>query len=70
MLGTASWASAGGDRLVVSFTSKRPLVTWASWTLDTGTLTPIAPDLQPMTGWRRSPSEAVLVAGQAARPTR
>jgi dipeptidyl aminopeptidase/acylaminoacyl peptidase len=68
LLGTACWAQAGGNRLVVSFTSK------GRWSLgvvalDTGALTPVAPDLQPQDWLATTPSLAVLVAGSADAST-
>jgi dipeptidyl aminopeptidase/acylaminoacyl peptidase len=64
ILGTATWASAGADSLVVSFTNSGR---WSLGRVDvpSGTLTPIAPDLQPDEWLAASPSQAVLVAGQS-----
>ena len=64
ILGTATWASAGADSVVVSFTNSGR---WSLGRVDvsSGTLTPIAPDLQPDEWLAASPSQAVLVAGQS-----
>jgi dipeptidyl aminopeptidase/acylaminoacyl peptidase len=64
ILGTATWASAGADCLVVSFTANGR---WHLGRVDpaTGVLTPIAPDLQPDEWLAASPSQVVLVAGQS-----
>jgi dipeptidyl aminopeptidase/acylaminoacyl peptidase len=67
LLGTACWAQAGDDRLVVSYTSK------GRWSLgvvslSAGTLTPIAPDLQPQDWLATTPASVVLVAGSAHAP--
>ena len=64
VLGTATWASAGADRLVVSFTRNGR---WHLGLVDaaSGSLTAIAPDLQPDEWLAASPSQVVLVAGQS-----
>ena len=64
ILATATWASAGDDQLVVSFT-KAGRWHLGAWTLATGTLTPIAPDLQPDEWLAASASEVALVAGHS-----
>ena len=67
VLGTACWAQTGDQRLVVSYTSKGR---WALGVvaLDAGTLTPIAPDLQPQDWLATAPGFVVLVAGSAHAP--
>jgi len=64
ILGSATWASAGADRLVVSFTKNGR---WYLGRVDvtSGMLAPIAPDLQPDDWLAASPSQVVLVAGQS-----
>jgi dipeptidyl aminopeptidase/acylaminoacyl peptidase len=62
ILATSTWASAGPDRLVVSFTKAGR---WGMGTVDlaSGTLAPLASQLQPDEWVAASPSEAVFVAG-------
>ncbi len=64
ILATATWASAGRDQLVVSFTKAGR---WHLGRVDlaTGTLTPIAPGVQPDEWLAASASEVALVAGQS-----
>ena len=64
ILATATWASAGNDQLVVSFTKTGR---WHLGRVDlrTGALVPIAPDLQPDEWLAASGSEVALVAGQS-----
>jgi dipeptidyl aminopeptidase/acylaminoacyl peptidase len=63
VLGTATWVSIGTDQLIVSFTSGGR---WQLARVDVpfGTLTPIAPDLQPDEWLVASSSRVVLVAGR------
>jgi dipeptidyl aminopeptidase/acylaminoacyl peptidase len=63
-LGTSTWASAGRDRLVVSFTRAGR---WGLGVVDlaTGTLSPIAPRIQPDEWLAASASDVVLVAGES-----
>ena len=64
ILATATWASAGRDHLIVSFTKAGR---WHLGRVDlaTGTLTPIAPGVQPDEWLAASASEVALVAGQS-----
>ena len=64
ILATATWVSAGPDRLVVSYTSG------GRWNLglvnlSAGTLAPMAPELQPDEWLAASATQVVLVAGQS-----
>jgi dipeptidyl aminopeptidase/acylaminoacyl peptidase len=63
LLGTATWVSIGTDQLIVSFTSGGR---WHLGRVDVpfGTLTPIAPDLQPDEWLAASSSRVALVAGR------
>jgi dipeptidyl aminopeptidase/acylaminoacyl peptidase len=67
--GSATWAAAGPDRLVVSYTRAGR---WYLGVVDTttGVLTDVAPDLEPGEWLAWTGSRAVLVAGSATTPDR
>ena len=67
VFGTASWAFAGGSRLVVSYTRRG---TWQLATVDvaSGEMTNIAPQTIPHDWMTANATHAVLVAGSAIRP--
>ena len=67
ILGTATWASAGADPGRVVHEERTMVPGWVD--VPSGTLTPIAPDLQPDEWLAASPSQVVLVAGTGEPPT-
>jgi len=69
IFGTSTWACAGPSRLVVSYTQKGR---WHLATVDvaSGTLSPIAPELQPHDWIAAGATSAVVAAGSDTNPDR